>query len=58
MKQFQFKVGEMVTLKTDPEKLPRIVVTIGIRAEGTMYEVAWMDDTSWHADFELESVNE
>ena len=58
MENFKFKVGQMVTLKTDPEQRPRIVVTIGMRAEGTMYEVALMDDTSWHAHFELVSLNE
>jgi len=56
--KYEFQIGEMVILKTDPEQRPRIVVTIGLRAEGTMYEVALMDDTSWHADFELVSLNE
>lgn len=53
-----FKLGDLVVLKTDPEQRVRIIVTIGQRGEGTLYEVAMGDVTSWHFAFEFIRVNE
>lgn len=50
----QFDIGDPVTLKTDHEKLPRIVTGISIRQGTISYDLACGAASSWHHDFEIE----
>lgn len=52
---FKFDIGDTVFLKTDSEKLQRVVTGISMRQNGISYELAQSNSTSWHYDFEIES---
>jgi lipopolysaccharide biosynthesis protein len=50
------ELGQIVTLKTDPEKYDRIVVAIHITFNGLMYELGCMDEvTSVHFIIEIDT---
>lgn len=48
------KIGQIVKLKTDPEKLDRICTGISIRKSSISYDLACGDKSSWHYDYEIE----
>lgn len=48
-------IGDLCTLKTDHEKLPRICTGISIRKNSVTYELNQGASSSWHYDFEVEA---
>lgn len=53
-----FKIGEMLTLKHDKEKMSRMLVGISERPNGKTYCLAQGTTETWHYDIELEKVSE
>ena len=49
-----FNIGQVVYLKTDPERLPRIVIGINISGKDVRYELSHGSQAdSTHFDFEI-----
>lgn len=48
-------IKSVVTLKTDPQQLPRIITRYQVSPQCTMYELALGDMCSWHYRFEIRS---
>jgi hypothetical protein len=53
----QFTIKDLVVLKTDPDRLLRMVTGIVVRPSGLIYEVNLGDMTTPHFDFEMELYN-
>lgn len=52
-----FNFGEMVYLRTDPEKRERIVCEVRLMGSSNLLiAVACENETSWHYPFELQSI--
>lgn len=50
-------IGEIVYLKTDPEKLPRLVVSFKVHPSGMIkYKLMKGDQGSKHWEFEIEKT--
>lgn len=50
-------IGEIVYLKTDPEKLPRLVVSFKVHPSGMIkYKLMKGDQDSKHWEFEIEKT--
>lgn len=50
----KFTIKDLIVLKTDPDKLPRMITGIIVRPSGLIYEVSLGDYTTPHFDFEME----
>jgi len=49
-----FEIGQFVWLKTDTDKLKRIVVSIQIHPNGALsYHLACGKEDEWHHEFEI-----
>jgi phage protein U len=53
-KKSDYKIGEMLTLKHDKEKMSRMLVGISERPNGKTYCLAQGTTETWHYDIELE----
>lgn len=51
----EFKIGELVYIKTDADQLARIVYCYKVYADSIIYELACGTTTSSHYAFELSS---
>lgn len=52
----KFDIGDTVLLKTDREKLARIVTGFSVRQNKTVsYDLSQGGSSSWHYDFEIEA---
>jgi hypothetical protein len=49
----KYDIAEIVYLVTDTEQKPRIVISINIRPNDILYELALEEKISWHNDFEI-----
>ena len=49
----EFEIGQVVYLKTDPDQLERIVVSIIVENKDTAYQLACGDGNSTHYDYEI-----
>lgn len=49
----QFDIGQQVYFVTDPQQQANLITGIMVREEGIMYEVAFVNQSSWHYAFEL-----
>lgn len=49
----QYKPEEIVFLKTDPEKLPRMITAYKVTKNDITYECVCGTNLSWHYDIEL-----
>lgn len=55
----KYNIEQIVVLKTDREKLPRIVTRITInKGNNLLYELNYADRASSHYEFEIDSVND
>lgn len=48
-----FKIGEIVFLRTDIDQRERLVTSILIRPTGLMYKLSFGSKSSYHYDFEI-----
>lgn len=53
-----YTFGDIVYLKTDPEQMPRMVLSITFRPTGILYELGYGPDSSDHYDIEISSVKD
>jgi len=58
MGKTDFKIGDMLALKHDKEKISRMLVGISERPNGKTYCLAQGTTETWHYDIELEKVEE
>lgn len=50
----KFKLGEMVYLKTDPEQMARIIISLQISVDGgLLYKLAIGMSEQWHYEAEI-----
>lgn len=49
----EFKIGDTVYLKTDPEQYERIVIAYIVENKDISYQLACGEDHSTHADYEI-----
>lgn len=48
-----FNIEDVVYLKSDPDRLPRIVIRYTVSKYSTIYELSLADRVSTHYDFEI-----
>ena len=58
MKRINFKIEEIVYLKTDPELLPRIITRYQVSKGSVVYELGCGAGTSWHYEFEFVRIKD
>ena len=51
-----YSFGQIVYLKTDPEQMPRMVVSIWLRPSGNMYELGQGAGSSDHYEIEISQL--
>lgn len=54
----KYDLWQMVLLKTDKEKLERMVISITFHGSGTRYCLAHAHNESWHYEQEIEPMLE
>lgn len=54
---FDFNIGDVVYLSTDPDQHPRIVTAITIRGSHITYELSFSSsETTWHMPIEISAT--
>lgn len=53
--RFDFEIGQEVYFRTDPQQQPNLITGIMIKQDGILYEVSFVNQSSWHYSFELSS---
>ena len=51
--KFEYRIGDIVYLSTDPDQHKRIVTAINIRHTGVQFELSCGDRSSWHYGIEI-----
>jgi hypothetical protein len=50
----KYKFGDLVILKTDPDKLTRMVISLQFSPDQVLYGLALLEQISYHIDLEIE----
>lgn len=50
----KYKFGDLVILKTDTDRLPRMVISLLFSPNKVLYGLALLEEVSYHIDLEIE----
>ena len=50
----KYKFGDLVILKTDTDRLPRMVISLQFSPDQVLYGLALLEQISYHIDLEIE----
>ena len=51
--EVKYKFGDEVYLKTDPDKLPRLVISLQFSPDQILYGLALLEQISYHLELEI-----
>ena len=52
--EVKYKFGDIVVLKTDPDRLPRMIISLQFSPDQVLYGLALLEQISYHIDLEID----